>query len=37
MPDRERSDDTPDYNAEIDRYFDEYLSNASDRDDFAIP
>ena len=38
MPDdREHSEDIPDYNAEIDQYFDEYLRNASDGDYFAIP
>jgi transcriptional regulator with XRE-family HTH domain len=35
--DREYGDETPDYSAEIDQYFDEYLRTASDRGDFAIP
>jgi hypothetical protein len=35
--DREYGDESPDYTAEIDQYFDEYLRSASYRGDFAIP
>lgn len=34
---RESDNETPDYDAETDRFFDEYLSTARDRGDFAIP
>ena len=35
--DREYGDETPDYTAEIDQYFDEYLRSARNKGDFAIP
>jgi transcriptional regulator with XRE-family HTH domain len=35
--DKKNRDETPDYDAEIDQYFDEYLKTASKRGDFAIP